>query len=141
MQGVDEQERNVAGISHLAALRDLLDLPFHTLQEDQLRFALGAQHDVIVRSVDGRYLSLLCELGNVGRMSADDWRAIATRTASVYNPAHPASLLVLDDRLVLAWTCPVAMATEPWTRLAEDALTWAIELQALLERRPTRPHA
>ncbi|HYD62480.1 MAG TPA: hypothetical protein VEC35_19135 [Noviherbaspirillum sp.] len=141
MPGIDEQERNGKEFSHLAALRDLLDLPFHALKDGQLRFTLGAQHEAVVRSVDDTSLSLLCELGSVDRLNADDWQSLAESTASVYDPAHPVSLLLLDGRLVFAWTCSLATGVDAWSRLAEDALTWAVELQARLERKPLRRSA
>lgn len=45
---------------HLKRLRDLLDLPFNTLNGGTLHFVLAEKHQVIARHTDTGHLSLIC---------------------------------------------------------------------------------
>ncbi|RJF92330.1 hypothetical protein [Noviherbaspirillum saxi] len=117
---------------HLQRLRDLLDLPLNTLQHDVLFFTMADKYPVIVRRVDTRYLSLVCEIARLDALTAANWEALLTRLSAAYDYAFPVSPLTTDGKLALLWRCDADVPVDQWLRWAEDALTFAFDLQARL---------
>ncbi|MFC7518936.1 hypothetical protein ACFQUU_28415 [Herbaspirillum sp. GCM10030257] len=127
-----QQQAPMQQDQHLQGLRDLLDLPLNTLQHDVLFFTLADKYPVIARRVDTRYLSLVCEIARLDALTAANWQALLTRLSAGYDYAFPASLLTTDGKLALLWRCDADVAVDQWLRWAEDALTFAFDLQARL---------
>lgn len=132
MNGVHKPASAPGGREHIVRLRDFLDLPLDTFKDDQLTFLLGDRRSVIVWYSDAGYVTLLCEIGSLDALSADDWRSLLLNISQSYDQTFPVSLLTANGQVALAWTCPVSMHPEAWISRAEDAVTKAYQLQAQL---------
>jgi hypothetical protein len=124
--GTETQSREK---EHLKRLRDFLDLPINTLNDDVLSFALADTHQVIARYIDDAHLSLICEIANLDAVKMEEWRSLLVRLSAVYDPAFPASLVTIEGKLAVTWVCGADAHTDKWLRWAQDALTWAVDIQ------------
>ena len=135
MQHEHDSCEQTPGWRHLARLRDHLDLPLNALADNSLAFTLPEGHGALaVCTGDGR-LTLVCEVAALDALADSDWRMLATRLSDAYDPDFPVSLGAMERRLALIWSGRTGAEIDAWLRKAEDALTFSLEMQAVLSGR------
>jgi hypothetical protein len=130
-----DKEKQSESREHLKRLRDFLDLPMNALDDDVLAFVLADTHGAIVRYIDDQYLTLVCEIADLDTLRAEDWRPLLARLSAAYDPALPLSLATIEDKLAAVWTAGADVPVDQWLRFAQNALTFAVDIQMRLGSR------
>jgi hypothetical protein len=140
MDNTTQDTRDSTACRHLARLRDFLDLPFNTLQNDELSFYLPDKQLAFAARVGDAHLRLICQIGKADALQPAHWRALVQQLSAAYDCAFPCCPVIADSDLALLWTCRADVSEDQWLRWCEDALTFALMLHERIPSKQARPN-